>query len=132
MSMQKKTNRELRKFGITIAIAFAIFGGLFLFRGKPAGFYLLAIAGFFFVFGLIWPRVLAPVEWVWMKFAHALGYVMTRVLLTLTFYLFITPMGLVMRLFGKDLLNLKFVKDSKSYWVPVDPEGPTSRVNKPY
>ena len=89
MKSKKKTDKELRKFGITLAIAFAIFGGLFLWRGKPAGPYLLYIAGFFFVFGLLLPRILMPVEWAWMKAAHALGFVMTRVLLTLTFFLII-------------------------------------------
>ncbi len=132
MRVNNKTNKELRKFGLTLAIAFAILGSLFLWRDKPAGPYLLLIAGFFFIFGLVLPRALMPIEWVWMKVAHVLGFVMTRLLLTLTFYLVITPTGLVMRLLGKDPLRMRLVKNEKSNWVRVDPEGPTSRTDKPY
>jgi len=130
--MQKKTNKELRIFGITMATGFAILGALLLWKAKPAGPYLLYIAATFLLSGLILPRILSPIEWLWMKIAHALGYVMTRVLLTITFYLAITPMGLLMRILGKDLLNLKLSKDAQTYWTPVEPDGPTSRPNKPY
>lgn len=130
--MEKKTSKELRKFGLTIGFAFVVFGSLFLWRAKPVWPYLFAIGGFFLVIGLILPRALTPIEWIWMKLAHALGTVMTRILLSLTFYLMITPIGLVMKLFGKDPLNLKFIKNANSFWVPVDPKGPTSRTDKPY
>ena len=130
--MTTKSNVELRKFGLTMAIAFAAIGGFMLWRDKPAWMYLFAIAGFFLVFGLTLPRLLAPIEWAWMKFAYALSFVMTYVLITLIFYVAITPIGLVMRLLGKDPLALKFDKNAKSYWVPVDPNGPCSRLDTPY
>lgn len=130
--MLKKTNRELRNFGITLAVGFTIFGLLFLWKEKPVAPYLLYVAVAFLVSGLILPRILAPIEWLWMKIAHALGYVMTRVLLTITFYLAITPMGLLMKVMGKDLLNLKIIKEADSYWTPVDPNGPAGRPDKPY
>jgi len=57
---------------------------------------------------------------------------MTRVILSLTFYLVLTPMGLIMKIFGRDPLNRRFDESAKSYWVPVDPDGPTSRPDKPY
>ena len=132
MKKIKKTNKELRKFGLTLAVAFALFGFLFLWRGKPAAPYLLGIAGFFLVFGLLLPRVLAPIEWLWMKMAHAMGWVVTRVLLTITFFLVITPLGFLMRLMGKFQLRLKFDPGIDSYWEDVDPNGPTSRADKPY
>jgi hypothetical protein len=128
----KETSRELRKFGITMACAFAIFGGLFLWRAKPVWPYLFVLAGFFLICGLLLPRVLAPIEWAWMKFASFIGQIMTRVILSITFYLVVTPIGLMMKMFGKNSLNRKFDKTAKSYWVPVDPDGPTSRPDKPY
>jgi len=132
MKKIRKTNKELRKFGLTLAVAFALFGFLFLWRGKPAAPYLLGISGFFLVFGLLFPRILGPIEWLWMKVAHAMGYVVTRVLLSITFYLVITPLALAMRLLGKDLLKLRFDPGMESYWLDVDPNGPTSRADKPY
>lgn len=130
--MKNKTKKELRKFGITLAIAFAILGGLLFWRGKPAGPYLFIISGLFLVTGLVNPRLLSPIEWGWMKIAHALGYVMTRLLLTITFYIMITPISIVMKILGKDPLRMRFDREAGSYWISVDPEGPTSRVDKPY
>ncbi len=132
MSLPPRTNRDLRKFGITMACAFAIFGALFLWREKPAWPYLFGVSGFFLICGFLLPQVLKPIEWAWMKMAHFMGQIMTRVILTITFYLAITPIGLLRRLFGKDSLNRKFDKDAASYWIPVDPDGPISRPDKPY
>jgi hypothetical protein len=132
MGKLKQSNKQLRKFGITMACAFVVFGGLFLWRAKPVWPYLFIVGGLFLIFGLIFPRGLAPIEWAWMKMAHFMGQIMTRVILSLTFYLAVTPMALVMRLFGRDPLNRKFDEEATTYWVPVDPEGPTSRPDKPY
>ncbi len=132
MGLQSKSNRELRKFGFTMAVAFALVSGLFFWREVEAWRYTAAIAGIFALGGALLPRILAPVEWAWMKLAHYLGTVMTFVLLTLTFFLLITPLGVIMRLFRADLLALKFNPQIESYWVKVDPEGPVSRPGKPY
>jgi len=64
-----KSNKDLRIFGITMACAFAVFGGLFLWRAKPVWPYLFGMAAIFLIFGLLWPRTLAPIEWAWMKSA---------------------------------------------------------------
>ena len=127
-----KSNAELRKFGITIGIAFAILGALFLWRGKAAWIYLEASAALFLICGLIFPKILQPIEFIWMKFAYYLGIVVTHVLVTLTFFLIITPLGLLLRLLGKDLLQMKFDKKISSYWIPSDPKGPASRPDRPY
>ena len=128
----KKSPRALRKFGLVMTVPLLILGALLWWKGKPAAPYLLALAGFFLIIALVLPRILQPIEWVWMKLAHILSAIMTRVILTLTFYLVITPLGLAMRLLGKDLLHLKFEQNRQSYWVPVEPDGPQSRPDKPY
>jgi hypothetical protein len=122
----------LRKFGITMCAALAVLGGLMLWRDRASWPYLFGVSAFFLLFGVLLPRALAPIEWAWMKLAHYLGIVMTHVLLTLTFYLMITPLGLLMRLFRKDPLELRFDRSAKSYWAPVEPDGPCSRPDKPY
>jgi len=124
--------KALRKFGITMCAALAVIGGLALWRDKASSPYLFGVSAFFLVCAVILPRALAPIEWAWMKLARYLGIVMTHVLLTLTFYLMITPIGLLLRLFRKDTLELKFDRNAESYWSPVEPDGPCSRPDKPY
>ena len=70
MGMFSKSNKELRTFGLTLAVAFAILASILLWRDKASWPYLYAAAGFFLVAGLALPRLLAPIEWVWMKLAR--------------------------------------------------------------
>ena len=70
------------------------------------------------VVGAILPRALKWVYIAWMSIAFALGFVMAHVILTLFFYLVITPVGLLARLVGKDFLSLKLDRSVKSYWLP--------------
>ena len=133
MSSEKpKTIGELRKFGLIMAVPLSLIGGLMLWRGRAAGPYMLALAAFFLITGLVVPGALEPVERIWMEFARRLSVVMTYVILTLTFYLVITPVGLLLRLLGKDLLGRQFDPKMHSYWTPVEPDGPCSRADKPY
>lgn len=132
MTKTGKTNKDLRKFGITMAVACAVFGGLFWWQDKSVWTYFFYVAGAFLLSGLAVPRALAPIEWAWMKMAHAMGIVMTNVILILTYFLAITPIAILMKVFGKDPLNRKFDRDAASYWEAVDPEGPISRPDKPY
>jgi len=67
-----------------------------------------------------------------MAIARVLQTVMTALILTLTFFLVMTPIGLLVRLTGKDLLGLKGDPEIESYWVPVEHDGPASRPDKPY
>jgi NADH:ubiquinone oxidoreductase subunit 5 (subunit L)/multisubunit Na+/H+ antiporter MnhA subunit len=132
MSVFDKSNSDLRKFGMTIAVGFAVLGAIFLWRDLGAWRSMFVLSGLLLVIALALPKILAPLEWVWMKVAHAIGIVVTYILLTLTFYLVITTVGLLMRLFGHDPMRRKFERDKKSYWIDVDPEGSSSRPDKPY
>ena len=113
----KSGKAELRKFGITLGIVFGLLGGLFLWRDKPYYFYLFLLSAFFLFFGLMFPIFLKPIHKMWMGLALVLGSVMTRVILSVLFYLVITPLGLISRLSGKDFLDLKFNKSASSYWI---------------
>ena len=108
---------ELRKFGLLFA---AICGGVALYSLYREGSVWPYAAGaslFFLLSGLFFQRVLRPIHASWMKVAHVLGWVNTRLLLGLFFYLVLTPVGLVIRLFGKDLIQQKIDRSRKSYWV---------------
>ncbi len=128
----RKSTRELRKFGFAMTLPLVLIGGLLLWKESSSGPYLIAIAVMFLMGGLFFPRLLAPVEEVWMKLSKMLSVVSTYVILTLSFFLVVTPMGLFVRLLRKDILHLKFNAREKSYWLPTDPDGPGSRPRKPY
>ncbi len=125
------TERRLRNFGLVMAGAFAVIGVLGLFRGRSWWPAAAALSGAFALSGIAFPGVLEPVERFWMKFAAVLGFVMTNVILTVFFFLVITPAGLLMRLFRRDPLRLRPDRCS-TYWVSVEDDGPWSRPGKPY
>jgi len=127
-----RSGRELRKFGLVMAGAFGVLGGLAAWRGRAAGPVLLGVAVAFLLLGLAFPRLLRPVEKAWMAVARAIGVVMTHVILTLFYYLVITPFGIAMRIAGRDPLKLKAAPARESFWEPVDPEGSAARPDKPY
>jgi hypothetical protein len=127
-----KSSAELRKFGLTIGIAFGLLSGFLWWRDRPAFVLFGWISSGLIVVALLVPRALGPVESIWMKVAHVMGAIMTRVLLVLTYFLLITPIGLLMRLFGKDPLQVRPAPGSQSFWIEVPNEGPCSRPEKPY
>lgn len=109
---------ELRKFGLTMGIVLLLLGGFTWWRGKDYYFYFLCLSGAFIFLALIIPSVLKPINKMWMSLAILMSWVMTRVLLSVLFYLGITPMGFLARLFGKDFLGLRFNKQTTvSYWI---------------
>jgi hypothetical protein len=128
----EKTVKDLRRFGLSFGCAFGLLGGLLWWRDRPAAPWVLGVAGTVLALGIAFPRALAPLEWVLAKIFKAVTTALTYVLVTITFYLVITPMGLLMRLFGRDPLGLKFDRGKASYWVDVEPDGPWSRPDKPF
>ena len=111
------TTTELRKFAWVMAAAFSLFGAISIFRGSqyfPT--VLLSIAALFMFLGLTFPAALAPVLKVWMKFAHILGWINTRLILGAFFYLVLTPVSTVMKIARRDLLRRRFDRSDASYW----------------
>jgi hypothetical protein len=114
----KSGKRELRQFGITIGLVLGLLGSWFLWRNKEGGSLLLIAATLFLSLGFILPRLLKPFQKLWMTLAVLLGWLMTRIILTILFYLVVTPIGLLAKVSGKDFLNRKFNSDASSYWIP--------------
>jgi hypothetical protein len=107
--------KKLREFGMTMGGAFLFISGLFLFRQKyTVATYSLIVSCIFSIIGLVLPVILRPVYIAWMRFAFILGWVNTRVILFILFYLIFTPLALLLRLFKVDLLERKNKADS--YW----------------
>lgn len=129
---REKTIEELKKFGLTMTTAFVLLGGLLLWRGKLWGIYLLYAATVFLILEVIAPKALGPIEKVWLAFGEKIGAVMSVVILSIAFYLVLTPLGLILRLLGKDLLSIKLDPKRESYWEPAEVDGPQTRPFLPY
>jgi saxitoxin biosynthesis operon SxtJ-like protein len=118
--------RDLRKFGLMVGGVFILLGILLLLRHRSSYLAVCGAGGLLMVFGVIWPRALKYVYIAWMALAFTLGFLMSNVLLTLLFFLFVTPIGLLSRLFQKDFLARKFDKRAASYWIQCGREEKTA------
>ena len=116
----KSGKNELRKFGITVGIVLGVIGGLLWWRGRDSYLIFLCLSGGFILLGVMIPIILKPIQKVWMTLAILLGWVMTRVILSLMFFLLFFPIGLLARIFGKDFLDEKFDPGAESYWISRD------------
>ncbi len=114
------SRKEQRKFGLVMAAALVLLGLLrWALRGFAAAStptWLWGAALVFFGLGLAFPPALGPVFRAWMALAHALNWLMTRVMLTLVFYGMVTPTRGLMRLFSGDPLKREWLPPGQSYW----------------
>jgi hypothetical protein len=109
---------NLRKSGLLVGGVALLIGLVLLLRHKANYPSLLWPGAVLIALGAVWPRALKYPYIAWMTIAFALGFVMSHVILTLFFFLLVTPIGLVARLFGKDFLNRKLDPTVTTYWVP--------------
>ena len=105
-----------RSFGIVFFIVFLLIGTYPLLNNDHVRIWSLIISIVFLILGLLNSKILFPLNKIWFKFGILLGKIISPLLMGLIFFVVVTPIGLLMRLFNKDLLNLKFNK-SKSYWI---------------
>ncbi len=112
----KGEKSDLRKFGITVGIILMIIAGFLFWKEKESFQILLTFGVTLCILGIAIPFILKPIYWVWMIFATILGWIMTRVILSLLFYIIFTPIGLTLRFFGKQFLELRWDKSKGSYW----------------
>jgi hypothetical protein len=120
------SNAELRKFGLTVGGAFAILGAISWWRGHELPPRVLwTLAGLLIVPGALYPAILGPVQHAWMAFATVLGHINTRIILTVLFYLVMTPIGMILRLF-RDPLDRSLRDRRDTQWIkresgPIEP-----------
>ena len=112
----KSEKRDLRNFGITVGIILLIISGFLFWKEKESFPIFLAIGITLLLTAIAIPVFLKPFYWIWMIFAIILGWVMTRVILSLLFYVMFTSIGLTLRFFGKQFLELRWDKSKESYW----------------
>ena len=112
-----KPQSSNRSFGILFFIVFLIIGLWPLKSGENLNFYYILISIIFLTLGLIKSKFLSPLNKTWIKFGEILGSVIAPIIMALVFFVFLTPISLLVRMFGKDLLGIKFNKKKTSYWI---------------
>ena len=105
-----------KSFGIVFFIFFLAVALYPLLNNEEYRLWALIISLIFLILGLINSSILTPLNLLWFKFGMLLGRIVSPIVMALVFFIVVTPTGLIMKLFKKDLLQLK-KKDKKSYWI---------------
>ena len=105
-----------RSFGIVFFIVFILIAFYPLINQGEVRTWSVLVSLFFLIFGVINSKILNPLNKIWFKFGIFLGKIISPIVMGLIFFLVVTPIGFLMRMLKKDLLNLKFNKNN-SYWI---------------
>lgn len=111
-----RSPRALRRFGFVVGSAILLLGCVFVWRHRGAGWPLISIGTVLVLAASLAPLTLKWIHGPWMIVSLALGWIVTRILLTIIFFFVVTPIGLLQRLFGKRVIEVAFRADSASYW----------------
>jgi hypothetical protein len=118
-----------RSFGIVFFVVFLLVSLYPLINGDNVRFWSLAISGIFLILGILNSNLLSPLNKIWFKFGILLGRIISPIVMGIIFFLVVTPIAFIMRLLGKDLLNLKY-SDNQSYW--IEKYGPKSKMKNQF
>ena len=118
-----------RSFGIVFFVVFFLIALYPLIYNEEIRIWSLIISLVFLILGLINSRILTPLNKLWFKFGILLGKIVSPIIMGIIFFLVVTPIGFIMRILGKDVLNLKF-NASKSYW--IEKNGPKSKMKNQF
>ena len=110
----KSTNKS---FGLLFFIVFLILGLWPLKNGENFNYYFILISLIFLILGIINSSLLTPLNRLWVKFGEILGLIIAPIVMAIVYFIILTPVSLIVRLFGKDLLGINFTKNSNSYWI---------------
>ena len=112
-----KPQNSNKSFGLLFFVVFLIIGLWPLKNGDNLNVYFITISGIFLILGLINSKLLSPLNKIWIKLGEILGIIIAPIVMFLVYFIVLTPVSLIVRLFGKDLLSLKFFKKKDSYWI---------------
>ncbi len=111
-----------KSFGIVFFIVFLIIAIYPLINNEEVRIWSIILSLIFLVLGLTNSKILNPLNKLWFKFGIFLGKIISPIIMGIIFFLVVTPIGFIMRMFGKDLLNLKY-NSNKTYWIEkTDPK----------
>ena len=119
-----------KSFGIVFSIVFLLISLWPLLHDEHLRLWSLIISIIFLILGILNSKLLGPLNKIWFKFGIFLGKIVSPLIMGIIFFLVVTPIGLLMRLLGKDLLNLNFNKKIESYWFVKN--GPKSKMKNQF
>ena len=111
----KKSNN--RSFGILFFIVFLILGLYPTLKGNSPNIYFIFISIPFIILGLINSKILTPLNNAWIKVGEILGMIIAPIVMAIIYFFILTPISIIVRIFGKDLLSIKFNKQVNTYWI---------------
>ncbi len=118
-----------RSFGIVFFVVFLLIALYPLINNSEIRIWSLLVSIIFLILGLLNSKILTPFNKFWFKFGILLGKIISPLVMGIIFFLVVTPIGLIMRFLGKDVLNLKYNKN-KSYW--IEKNGPKSKMKNQF
>jgi len=113
--MHRKSSNK--SFGILFFIVFLGLGLWPITDDDNLNIYLIIISIIFLILGILDSKLLSPLNSLWIKFGELLGKIIAPVVMAIIYFFILTPISLMVRLFGKDLLGLKLTKQLKTYWI---------------
>ena len=106
-----------KSFGLLFFAVFLILGLWPLKNGENLNLYFIAASVGFLILGLLNSKLLSPLNKLWIKLGEILGTIIAPIVMALVYFIILTPVSLIVRVFGKDLLGLKFAKEKDTYWI---------------
>ncbi len=112
-----KSQSSNKSFGLLFFAVFLIIGLWPLKNSENLNFYFIAVSIIFLILGLINSKLLSPLNKLWIKLGEILGIIIAPIVMALVYFVILTPVSFIVRIFGKDLLSLKLLKDKETYWI---------------
>ena len=112
-----KSQSSNRSFGLLFFIVFLTIGLWPLKNGDNLNLYFSITSLIFLILGLLNSKLLSPLNKIWIKFGEILGTIIAPIIMALVYFVILTPVSLVVRVFGKDILGLKFINKQQTYWI---------------
>lgn len=128
----KSGKKQLREFGVTVGIVMSAVA-LWQWYRHITVYPIFLICSLTLIFlGLLKPSLLKGLQKIWMGFAVIMGFFMSRIILSMVFFLIVTPIGILMRFLGKNFLNLEWKSSKKSYWENIEDVASAIEYEKQY
>ena len=112
-----KSQSSNKSFGLLFFVVFLIIGLWPLKNGESINYYFIIASVVFLILGLLNSKLLSPLNKSWIKLGEILGIIIAPIVMALVYFVILTPVSIIVRVFGKDLLGLKFSKKKESYWI---------------
>ena len=112
-----KSQGSNKSFGLLFFVVFLIIGLWPLKNGESLNFYFIIASVVFLILGLLNSKLLSPLNKSWIKLGEILGIIIAPIVMALVYFAILTPISIIVRVFGKDLLGLKFLKEKETYWI---------------